>query len=146
MKKRKNWFSMRRKRKMRENMEDINITPIMDVVFLILIYFFVTGSSNIKNQIYKVRLPVINKNAVDKNKTKYKSVTFISYDEILIQNVNNEVIKVKFDELGKYLDSNDEILLSIDKSTKYENVIELMNKLKSIGVEKINLNSIIKWG
>lgn len=129
---------------MRENMEDINITPIMDVVFLILIYFFVTGSSNIKNQIYKVRLPVINKNAVDKNKTKYKSVTFISYDEILIQNVNNEVIKVKFDELGKYLDSNDEILLSIDKSTKYENVIELMNKLKSIGVEKINLNSIIK--
>ncbi len=125
-------------------MEDINITPIMDVVFLILIYFFVTGSSNIKNQIYKVRLPVINKNAVDKNKTKYKSVTFISYDEILIQNVNNEVIKVKFDELGKYLDSNDEILLSIDKSTKYENVIELMNKLKSIGVEKINLNSIIK--
>ena len=125
-------------------MEDINITPIMDVVFLILIYFLVTGSSNIKNQIYKVRLPVINKNAVDKNKTKYKSVTFISYDEILIQNVNNEVIKVKFDELGKYLDSNDEILLSIDKSTKYENVIELMNKLKSIGVEKINLNSIIK--
>ena len=52
---------MRSKRKLRENVEDINITPIMDVVFLILIYFFVIVSNDINNQAYKVRLPLIDK-------------------------------------------------------------------------------------
>ena len=30
---------MRQRKKLRNELEDINITPVMDVVFLILIYF-----------------------------------------------------------------------------------------------------------
>ena len=50
---------MRQRKKMRNELEDINITPVMDVVFLILIYFFVCGVNSFKNQIYKVNLPTI---------------------------------------------------------------------------------------
>ena len=57
---------------MRNELEDINITPVMDVVFLILIYFFVCGGNSFKNQIYKVNLPTVKKSIVDNTENKYK--------------------------------------------------------------------------
>ena len=52
---------MRQRKKLRNELEDINITPVMDIVFLILIYFFVCGGNSFKNQIYKVNLPTVKK-------------------------------------------------------------------------------------
>ena len=133
---------MRRRKKIRDGLEDINITPVMDVVFLILIYFFVVGSNGFKNQIYKIKLPTVNKSIVDNTENKYKSITFISSNKILIDSSDKKVFTVKLNELDRYLSNKDEVLLSIDKSTEYKNVIEIIDKLKSIGIKKINLNSM----
>ena len=127
---------------MRNELEDINITPVMDVVFLILIYFFVCGGNSFKNQIYKIKLPIASESPAKIGKDKYKSVTFISNNEILIDSNDKKVFTIKLHELDKYLSNKDEVLLSIDKSTEYKNVIEIIDKLKSIGITKINLNSM----
>ena len=133
---------MRRRKKIRDGLEDINITPVMDVVFLILIYFFVVGSNGFKNQIYKIKLPIASESPAKIGKDKYKSVTFISNNEILIDSNDKKVFTIKLHELDKYLSNKDEVLLSIDKNTEYKNVIEIIDKLKSIGITKINLNSM----
>ena len=133
---------MRRRKKIRDGLEDINITPVMDVVFLILIYFFVCGGNSFKNQIYKVNLPIASESPAKIGKDKYKSVTFISNNEILIDSNDKKVFTIKLHELDKYLSNKDEVLLSIDKNTEYKNVIEIIDKLKSIGITKINLNSM----
>ncbi|MBP6168241.1 MAG: biopolymer transporter ExbD [Leptotrichiaceae bacterium] len=133
---------MRQRKKMRNELEDINITPVMDVVFLILIYFFVCGGNSFKNQIYKVNLPTVKKSIVNNTENKYKSITFISSNKILIDSSDKKVFTVKLNELDRYLSNKDEVLLSIDKSTEYKNVIEIIDKLKSIGITKINLNSM----
>ena len=127
---------------MRNELEDINITPVMDVVFLILIYFFVCGGNSFKNQIYKIKLPIASESPAKIGKDKYKSVTFISNNEILIDSNDKKVFTIKLHELDKYLSNKDEVLLSIDKNTEYKNVIEIIDKLKSIGITKINLNSM----
>ena len=133
---------MRRRKKIRDGLEDINITPVMDIVFLILIYFFVVGSNGFKNQIYKIKLPIASESPAKIGKDKYKSVTFISNNEILIDSNDKKVFTIKLHELDKYLSNKDEVLLSIDKNTEYKNVIEIIDKLKSIGITKINLNSM----
>ena len=133
---------MRRRKKIRDGLEDINITPVMDVVFLILIYFFVCGGNSFKNQIYKIKLPIASESPAKIGKDKYKSVTFISNNEILIDSNDKKVFTIKLHELDKYLSNKDEVLLSIDKNTEYKNVIEIIDKLKSIGITKINLNSM----
>ena len=133
---------MRRRKKIRDGLEDINITPVMDVVFLILIYFFVVGSNGFKNQLYKIKLPIASESPAKIGKDKYKSVTFISNNEILIDSNDKKVFTIKLHELDKYLSNKDEVLLSIDKNTEYKNVIEIIDKLKSIGITKINLNSM----
>ena len=133
---------MRRRKKIRDGLEDINITPVMDVVFLILIYFFVVWSNGFKNQIYKIKLPIASESPAKIGKDKYKSVTFISNNEILIDSNDKKVFTIKLHELDKYLSNKDEVLLSIDKNTEYKNVIEIIDKLKSIGITKINLNSM----
>ena len=124
---------MRRRKKIRDGLEDINITPVMDVVFLILIYFFVVGSNGFKNQIYKIKLPIASESPAKIGKDKYKSVTFISNNEILIDSNDKKVFTIKLHELDKYLSNKDEVLLSIDKNTEYKNVIEIIDKLKSNG-------------
>ena len=55
-------------------------------------------------------------------------------------NINDKDYEIKY----YYTDpcTKDEVLLSIDKSTEYKNVIEIIDKLKSIGITKINLNSM----
>ena len=109
---------MRRRKKIRDGLEDINITPVMDVVFLILIYFFVVGSNGFKNQIYKIKLPIASESPAKIGKDKYKSVTFISNNEILIDSNDKKVFTIKLHELDKYLSNKDEVLLSIDKNLK----------------------------
>mgnify|MGYP000659160774 CR=1 FL=1 len=61
---------------------------------------------------------------------------------VLIDSSDKKVFTVKLNELDRYLSNKDEVLLSIDKSTEYKNVIEIIDKLKSIGITKINLNSM----
>ncbi|MBP8637365.1 MAG: biopolymer transporter ExbD, partial [Leptotrichiaceae bacterium] len=106
------------------------------------IYFFVCGGNSFKNQIYKVNLPTVKKSIVNNTENKYKSITFISSNKILIDSSDKKVFTVKLNELDRYLSNKDEVLLSIDKSTEYKNVIEIIDKLKSIGITKINLNSM----
>ena len=79
---------------------------------------------------------------VSNTENKYKSITFISSNKILIDSSDKKVFTVKLNELDRYLSNKDEVLLSIDKSTEYKNVIEIIDKLKSIGITKINLNSM----
>ena len=63
---------MRQRKKLRNELEDINITPVMDIVFLILIYFFVCGGNSFKNQINKENLTKVKKSVVSKTENRKK--------------------------------------------------------------------------
>ncbi|PZQ66407.1 MAG: protein TolR [Variovorax paradoxus] len=128
----------------RRTINEINMVPFIDVMLVLLIIFMVTAPL--------ITPSVINLPSVDRaNKQPDKPL------EIVVK--NDDVIEFKKDSTGampaqqipmnqigqavKAAQNGDDqrpVVISADKSVKYETVVATMNQLKRAGIERVGLS------
>ncbi|MEN2993751.1 MAG: protein TolR [Thermodesulfovibrio sp.] len=118
----------------RSSIADINVTPLVDVMLVLLIIFMITAP--LLKQGIDVNLP----------KAKGKSLDETEKINIVITKEGNIFLNDKMinkDELPKllsaYKDTNTSVILKADKDVPYGLVAEIMGEIKASGIEKIGM-------
>ena len=120
----------------RPSIAEINITPLVDVVLVLLIIFMVTAP--ILQTGIEVNLPETRTvAAVDPEQL---AVITISRDEVLFYRSN----PVNFNELGESLreeigDSTEAIFLQADEDVRWKTIVAVVDEIRVSGYNRINL-------
>lgn len=116
---------------------EINVTPLVDVVLVLLIIFMVTAP--MLSMGIDVNLPRVKSKTIDVNEEKL--VLTINKDrEIFINRtkIPKDDLKIKLENIfTARIDK--EIFLRADKSVAYGFVVEVMSEIRKAGVDKLGM-------
>jgi biopolymer transport protein ExbD/biopolymer transport protein TolR len=118
------------------SISQINVTPLVDVVLVLLIIFMVTAP--ILQTGIEVNLPQTQTvRAVDPGQ---RAVITISREELLYYRSN----LVNFNELGESLrseigDSGDPIFLQADEDVRWKTIVSVVDEIRVSGYDRVNL-------
>jgi biopolymer transport protein ExbD len=117
-----------------------DITPLIDIVFLLIVFFLVSSVLKKDEIPLDISLPKIEG---EKAQTEQKTLT-VSFKDNTIT-INKKIVEQKYflQELKKF-DSKSFIYLYIDKATSYEKVMQLLASLKEAGFYRFTLTGIKK--
>ncbi|MCL4479614.1 MAG: protein TolR [Deltaproteobacteria bacterium] len=116
---------------------DINVTPLVDVMLVLLIIFMVTAP--MLQQGIKVNLPQAKANNIKANEEKI--MITITRDEKIYINKN----PYKLNELGKTLKAinaynrEKQVFLKADKDVPYGFVVRVMSAIKDAGIKELGM-------
>jgi biopolymer transport protein TolR len=123
--------------KKREFMSDINVTPFVDVMLVLLIIFMATAP--MMRQGVKVNLPETETKSIKSKDeplvlsiTKEKQIYIENY-KIEISNLNEKLEKIFSNRKEK------EIFLESDKDVPYGFVIKVMSHVKAAGITRVGM-------
>jgi len=128
-----------RNRKTKEETE-INLTPMLDVVFIMLIFFIVT-TSFVKEAGVQVNRPSAS-TAEQKGKANI-IVAIRSNDEIWIDKriVDLRAVRANIEKL-KSLNSQNSIVIQSDKEAKTDTLIKVMDQIRLAGINEISISAL----
>ncbi len=118
-------------------MSDINVTPLVDVMLVLLIIFMVTAPMMMQG--VDVALPEATAEPLESEK-EHLIITIDQQDRVFIND-----FQVTVDGLGEKLKkilegrSDREVFLKADKDRFYGTVVQVMAEIKGAGVEKLGL-------
>ncbi len=115
-------------------MSEINVTPFVDVMLVLLIIFMVTAP--LLQQGIDVNLP----KAKGKDMPPEERITLVvRRDQAIFMNDN----RVSLSEMGRKLEAinklNPNVFLKADKDVPYGFVVEVMGEIKEAGIEKLGM-------
>ena len=128
---------MAQARNHRELMSDINVTPFVDVMLVLLIIFMVTAPMMVEG--LNVDLPEATAKPLDSEKEHL----VITIDKDHLVYIND--FKVSVDFLGEKLNkmiqgrSDREVYLKADKNIPYGIVVQVMAEIKKAGIEQLGM-------
>ena len=128
---------MKRGRKFKK---DLNLIPMINIIFLLLIFFMLTGVIQKKNNI-NVERPQSKNSKIEKNEDFKTSIILIkSSNKIFFEDkeVDYEFLKSKFQNY------NDEskIVLEVDKNLPVQNFAEILSIFKKNKFNKVFVRSV----
>ncbi len=118
-------------------MSEINVTPFVDVMLVLLIIFMVTAP--MMTQGVDVSLPQATSEALP-SETEQLMVSVDNQEQVFINDV-----KVSVDELNDKLKrilsgrKDRQVYLKADKDISYGTVVRIMSEIKLAGVEKLGM-------
>jgi len=122
-------------------LSDINVTPLVDVMLVLLVIFMVTAPLlETKNESINLNLPKV-KTGQKANMTETAVIVSIDKQGIVYLNDN----EIPQPELKKKLEilfasrSKKEIFLRADRIISYGNVMIVMDLIRSSGIKKISM-------
>jgi len=113
---------------------DINLTPLIDVVFLLLIFFMVSTTFVYTNSL-KVNLPKAKGESVETKKNVNVSIT--KSGQIVLN--GKEISKVAFIAAIKSMyekNPSASVIIQADKDSKHGDVVFVMDESKKAGFER----------
>ena len=122
------------KKKKRESAK-LDLTPLIDVVFLLIIFFMVTTTFNNFGSV-QIDLPSSTIQQTDKNKS---IEIIIDKDGKYYISEDGKITQVQFSDLDAYLKSAKEATVSADKNLKYQTIMDVITKIKENGVDNLGL-------
>lgn len=126
---------MGRYRKKR-NIMSLDLTPLIDVVFLLLIFFMVSTTFNKYGKI-DIDVPVSKVSEKTEN-TKIEIVVDKNENYFILK--DGKTFPITLDDLGEYLKDVKEVSITGDKNLKYQIVMDLITKVKEQGIENLGIN------
>ena len=118
-------------------MSDINVTPFVDVMLVLLIIFMVTAPMMMQG--VDVALPETTSQPLPSSK-EHLIITINDKNQIFI---NDYQITIDFlqEKLSKILEGREhrEVYLRADKNISYGIVVNVMSEIKGAGVEKLGM-------
>jgi biopolymer transport protein TolR len=128
----------------RRSMNEINVVPYIDVMLVLLVIFMVTAPLLSPGV---VDLPTVGSSRVKKD--TYVEVQIPNTGDMVLQLKNSEnpsgEVTVQLDQLVARVaelaagQADMPVVISADKTVLYEQVMQVMDKLKSSGTRKIGL-------
>jgi len=116
---------------------DINVTPLVDVMLVLLIIFMVTAPMMIHG--VNVNLPITESKSIKSTEdplilsiTK-KRLIFIENYNVEFKALNGKLKKIFANRAGK------ELLLQADKDVPYGFVMKVMSQVKEAGITKVGM-------
>jgi len=116
---------------------DINVTPLVDVMLVLLIIFMVTAPMMIHG--VKVNLPITESKSIKSKEdplilsiTK-KRLIFIENYNVTFNALKGKLKKIVANRAGQ------EILLQADKDVPYGFVMKVMSQVKEAGISKVGM-------
>jgi len=131
-------------RNQREESPDINLTPLIDVVFLLLIFFMVSTTFNKESEI-QIDLP----EASGDKPIKQEFVVEISIDGLgryfvndrrLVDNKLN-TLKLAIRQTIGTRKKQPHVIINSDKDTPYQHVVTAMDAVRQLGLNKFSLTT-----
>lgn len=118
-------------------MSDINVTPLVDVMLVLLIIFMVTAPMMMQG--VEVNLPQTTTQNI-KTREDPLILTVTKQREILLENhkIKLEDLENKAKNIFKYR-KDKEVLLRADKDVPYGFVVEVMAAAKRAGIDKLGM-------
>ena len=126
---------MGRYRKKR-NIMSLDLTPLIDVVFLLLIFFMVSTTFNKYGKI-DIDVPV---SKVSEKIENSKIEIIIDKNENYFILKDGKTFPINLDDLGEYLKNVKEVSITGDKNLKYQIIMDLITKIKQQGIENLGIN------
>ena len=121
----------------KEFMSEINVTPFVDVMLVLLIIFMVTAPMMIQG--LNVDLPEATAKPLDSEKEHL----VITIDKNQLVYINDFKVAVDFlgEKLNKMLQgrSDREVYLKADKNIPYGIVVQVMAEIKNAGIEQLGM-------
>ncbi|WP_457553564.1 protein TolR [Desulfobacula sp.] len=118
-------------------MSEINVTPFVDVMLVLLIIFMVTAPMMVQG--IDVDLP----KATSKALKSHEERLIISIDDNLKVFINEQIVSVEFltRKLGAILENFDKknVYLRADKKVPYGIVVNVISKIKKAGVDSLGM-------
>lgn len=118
-------------------MSEINVTPFVDVMLVLLIIFMVTAPMMVQG--VDVSLPQVESGPVSIDDERL----VVSIDKKKQVYINDLQVTVDFlkEKLSKILETrkNREVLLRADKDIPYGMVVLVMSEIKGAGIEKLGM-------
>ena len=130
----------------------LEITPLIDVVFLLLIFFMLATSFD-ERSAFKIDLP---KSTAAKTKSTLKEVqvlvdkdrnVYLRYTDNSGKSQNEKLDLISFvSVVSEKLNNseNKDVIISADKDIDYGFIVEIMSLLKESGASAINIDTAIK--
>ena len=129
------------KRRRRQNV-DISMLNLIDVIFMLLIFFMIATTFNNYSQ-FQLSVPKTSAKLEQKENTKIEVIFnkdkkyFLKINDN-IQEVLKENISSEFSKLPKEVLKN--ITLTADEHLEYKDIVDTMSILKNMNIENISLN------
>ena len=126
---------MSKYKKSRESAK-LDLTPLIDVVFLLIIFFMVTTTFNNFGSV-QIDLPSSTIQQTDKNKS---IEIIIDKDGNYHISEDGKITQIQFSEIDSYLKTAKEATVSADKNLKYQVIMDVITKIKENGVDNLGLS------
>ncbi|MGV3666502.1 MAG: ExbD/TolR family protein [Leptospira bouyouniensis] len=121
-----------------EEIGSINITPMVDVILVLLVIFMVTANF-LKKESLNINLPKVQ--AADPNVAESVQVSITKTGALLLEGKDTDVTGlVRNLEREARIRPNMRLTLSADESLPYGKITELMGIIRKAGVTKIALS------
>lgn len=132
-----------------EQSVDVNLTPLIDVVFLLLIFFMVSTSFTKESRI-DLTLPEAESGEAQVESVKPIEIVINAAGHFVInqqQLVNNEMQTIKA-ALSKLSEGKTDmgIVITADANTSHQSVVKAMDAAGQLGFAKINMTTIYPQG
>lgn len=116
---------------------DINITPLIDIVFLLLIFFMVT-TTFVDSPLMNVELPKASTSGTNKKENKSLVLNIDKNGEFYIDEQRQSLgdLKEAFSELARK-SSTSSVIVRADTNTSHGSVVKAMDLAKQSGIGKI---------
>ena len=115
----------------------MDMTPFIDIVFLLIIFFMVSTTFNKYGNI-DIDLPSAN---VENNNQDNKSIEIIiDKNGKYFINKDGQTNPIEIENLGALLQGVKEVTISGDKELKYQVIMDTVSKVKNAGVENLVIN------
>jgi len=118
---------------------DLNVTPLIDVVFLLLIFFMVSTTFNRNSQL-NITLPVASEKAREQE-PKAVNVAVDARGTVYVNNqplVNAQLLTIReaIRDAAQGLD-NPPVIIDADRQATYQSVIRIMDAARQLNLLKI---------
>lgn len=123
-------------RKKREIMA-LDLTPLIDVVFLLLIFFMVSTTFNKYGDI-EIEIP--SSNLEEKQSKKLPVELIIDKNGKYFLSIKGKVSEIDFQNIGSLLKEVDTVSVTGDKELKYQLIVSTITTLKKEGIKNIGIN------
>ena len=118
---------------------EINILPMIDVIFAILTFFIISSLYLIKLETIPLNLPTASSSSISNDEFINVSIAnnekiFLNKEEISIGILNEKILSINNQK-------NNKVIISGDKDVNYGRIVEVLDELRKINNLKIAIST-----
>ncbi len=119
-------------------MHELNITPLLDLVFVLLVIFIITTPQMMNN--LEMTLPSPKPPPPSKEKPKINKINVAASGQITLNNLNVTVPELKADlKTMKAADADLKVVVQGADEADYQNMVSVLDVLQQLDITKVGL-------